>query len=173
MGQYYKAVIVTDNDEVKGWFDSWDYESGMKLMEHSWVGNHFVKSVEAYLFNNPARLAWSGDYDEVKGFYDKAEEDTHLPKQDTSGITDGHYIINHTKKCAVRVPDEPGEDCPFGEWPVHPLPLLTAMGNGLGGGDYWSEVQKDKVGSWAMDLLEVAYEVPKGYEVQEIIFKED
>ena len=36
----------------------------------------------------------------------------------------------------------------------HPLPLLTAVGNGLGGGDYWG-VNKEQVGAWAFDTLEV------------------
>ena len=36
---------------------------------------------------------------------------------------------------------------------VHPLPLLTAEGNGRGGGDYWGSNQRF-VGTWARDFIE-------------------
>lgn len=53
----------------------------------------------------------------------------------------------------------------------HPVPLLLALGNGLGGGDYegWNE---DEVGSWAWDKVGIVSEVPSGFAEDNIIFKE-
>lgn len=53
----------------------------------------------------------------------------------------------------------------------HPVPLLLALGNGLGGGDYegWNE---DEVGSWAWDRVGIVSEVPTGFTEENIIFKE-
>lgn len=72
------------------------------------------------------------------------------------------FLVNHTKKTYFdlngywdkyieAVPDKAQrEDI----WLPHPLPLLTAVGNGQGGGDYYSDVGADKVGTWAFDTLE-------------------
>lgn len=38
-------------------------------------------------------------------------------------------------------------------WCVNPLPVLTACGNGRGGGDYRDD-DDINVGSWAFDLIE-------------------
>ena len=42
MGQYYKSVTVDTKECVV----SWDFGSGAKLMEHSWMKYPFVKFVE-------------------------------------------------------------------------------------------------------------------------------
>ena len=48
------------------------------------------------------------------------------------------------------------------EMVAHPIPLLTAIGNGKGGGDYHGSCM-DKIGYWACDEIEANYEVPKDY----------
>ena len=58
MGQYYKAILLDKNTKEKiiGWVSSYQYKNGAKLMEHSWIKNTFVKSVEnifSYLFISP------------------------------------------------------------------------------------------------------------------------
>ena len=62
---------------------------------------------------------------------------------------------------------------------LHPLPLLTAVGNGRGGGDY-AGINADKIGSWAFDVLEVVnYNKAikliskKGYKLYNIVFSEN
>ena len=63
MGQYYKAIILNeDKKTIKAHATSWDYQSGSKLMEHSWMLNDFVARVEIELLNNPQILVWAGDY---------------------------------------------------------------------------------------------------------------
>jgi len=60
MGQYYKPI----NLRTKEWVFSHDYGNGLKLMEHSWIGNNFVGIVEVLLSgawrNDP--IVWAGDY---------------------------------------------------------------------------------------------------------------
>ncbi len=69
MGQYYKAVVLKDNKKtVENFVTSRSYSNGSKLMEHSWVKNPFVNSLERLIHNNPKRVVWAGDYaDECKG----------------------------------------------------------------------------------------------------------
>ena len=33
-----------------------------KLLEHSWWNNTFVNAFSAFLYNNPGRVCWVGDY---------------------------------------------------------------------------------------------------------------
>jgi hypothetical protein len=44
----------------------------------------------------------------------------------------------------------------------HPLPILTAEGNGRGGGDYRG-ADEDLVGTWARDVISVEMEAPADY----------
>ena len=62
MGQYYKPIILEPRGGVKAWFYSHEYGNGLKLMEHSYIGNSFCNAVENYLTNNPQRLVWAGYY---------------------------------------------------------------------------------------------------------------
>lgn len=62
--------------------------------------------------------------------------------------------------------------CNNNDWILHPLPLLTAVGNGLGGGDYYG-INKDQVGGWAWCTISVEDDIPVGYEELEYIFRED
>ena len=41
-------------------FYSHDYNNGLKLMEHSWLGNTFVNAVCSELVDTPNRLVWCG-----------------------------------------------------------------------------------------------------------------
>ena len=61
MGQYYQPIIIfPDGSSVT--FDSHQYGCGIKLMEHSWIGNEFVNAVYSKILSNPRRVAWIGDY---------------------------------------------------------------------------------------------------------------
>lgn len=176
MGQYYKAVI----NSTKEYVDSWDFESGSKLMEHSWMKNKFVNFVESLIAEggqwNGKPLVWAGDYadceldengKEMKTIRDGEEYDLNLYSlkqyhiQPPENFTPKHYryLINETKKCFVDK-----NNCPKDKdgWRIHPLPLLTCEGNGRGGGDYNGDNQ-DMVGIWARDIITVSTKKPKGY----------
>lgn len=169
MGQYYKAFVM--NEEGEYIFNPLDNDSGLKLMEHSYTGNTFVNGVVETIENEPSRVAWVGDYanedTDFDDLYTKLVYENIWVKGNDSAFNktpevhlDG-YLINHSKckyidlKTYIEYNKEDG-------WCVHPLPLLTAIGNGRGGGDYrgFNDYQ---VGAWAMDLIEYTHEKPESY----------
>lgn len=187
MGQYYRPVVLkknykTANNPVEASLSPYDYGNGAKLMEHSYVANSYVRSVEFMLANQykGRRFAWVGDYasdvnlikttkhpdgidlynaannwmDEnpnkyrslrstipvMCAEYEDFDPYLHIPYY--------KYLVNYTKKEYCTIPKyNPAND----EYVVNPLPLLTADGNGQGGGDYY--VEDARVGSWAYDSI--------------------
>lgn len=74
MGQYYNPSILKKNwktakNPVAASLRCYDYDNGAKLMEHSYIGNDLVRSIE-YLLANQFKghaFVWCGDYaDEVE-----------------------------------------------------------------------------------------------------------
>ena len=203
MGQYYRPCLLApdfkenNQNPVLATADCYFYANGAKLMEHSWVGNWFVAAACTFLFKNKTfPFVWCGDYadapsDIYKGVDEKGEEwennmyryacagdfDTKYSQDVIGEMTEARYaelepkmkyIINHSKKEYVVIPEKK-ED----EWTIHPLPLLTADGNGAGGGDYHRGTDMNKVGIWAYDIIEVGDEIPEGYTELKVDFKED
>ena len=99
MGQYYKPIFLKDRKTIdtytstdpttgkevktKAFFYSHKYGNGLKLMEHSYVGNHLVNAVNNYLLDhNGGRLVWAGDYAD--------EEPVRLPMAKTLPIWQKH-----------------------------------------------------------------------------------
>jgi hypothetical protein len=62
MGQYYKAIFLTENNKPLASVSSYDFGNGAKLMEHSWRKNSFVRFVERQLMVQPQKVVWGGDY---------------------------------------------------------------------------------------------------------------
>ena len=89
----------------------------------------------------------------------------HYNKPEEVEERQGRFILNHDKKCYIDMEEYEknnltcAEDC---DWRFHPIPLLTAVGNGRGGGDFYGIGEED-VGYWAGDLLEVRNSRPNGY----------
>ena len=172
MGQYYKPVILAQNKKtVKKWVYSHEYDNGLKLMEHSWVGNKFVLAFQSLIHKNPQHVAWAGDYgNDCKGrksnLYGRCNESNEVKPTAHLKADEVRFIVNHTKKefvdtnkvlkiTASWVGDE--------DYRIHPLPLLTCEGNGSGGGDFWGDDNHKIVGSWARDLISVEPDMPKDY----------
>jgi len=172
MGQYYKPI----NMDKKQFVYSHTYNNGLKLMEHSWVGNAFVNVVENLIAEGGAwhgdRIVWAGDYaDEEKnrknnlyhiiGNPDKNEIKPEVNEKKY------RYVLNMDTKEFVDIKKVPltdvWEDENGKEWPftVHPLPLLTCEGNGRGGGDFRKE--DPIIGTWARCRVSVSTRKPKGY----------
>lgn len=172
MGQYYKPVILDESNKVVGWMYSHDYDSGLKLMEHSWMKNDFVQLFEGLISPNgqlyKSRVVWAGDYadDEQDGtnIYVKCGSVNELnPKGEPEYY---RYVVNHTKKQYVDKETVPSN----GGWAIHPLPLLTCEGNGRGGGDYRGEDTNEIIGSWARDVISVENNLDDYLEYQKINF---
>jgi len=183
MGQYFKAIVLGnepkdgEQEVVKSWVYSHEYDNGLKLMEHSYQGNTYVSTFEKELTrrgtNYKSRVVWAGDYADVepgvKIIQEGKEYDANLyslchdgneVKPKVGNTKDYPYILNHSKKLFVdknKVPE-------IQDWEgtkIHPLPLLTCEGNGQGGGDFRGEDENEIVGSWARDVISVEKENPK------------
>ena len=158
-------------------------------MEHSWITNRFVGQVERLLSRKgsmyKSRLVWGGDYadnepkrnDTLYGICDIKEETELKPKLK---YIEYRFIVNHTKKQFVDKTKAPVTSVWTNsktkkEYPmrVHPLPLLTCESNGHGGGDYFSDIDKDLVGTWNRDVISVSHKQPKGYTELIVQFKEE
>lgn len=196
MGQYYNQITESKDESGKTvrkyytaqtseWLDSgkknYEYYNGLKLMEHSWWNNLFVKRLAASLVDKPAKVAWVGDYAEDKecealGFsYSDVCGDN--AKYEYPGPVDWSmdnvsYLVNNTKKEYVDLKDykERSND---GGWIINPIPLLTAVGNGRGGGDYHKGgTCYDLVGTWAFNEIYLTNDKPEGYELLDLYFQE-
>ena len=173
MGQGYKPIILASQKHagkelIRTWLNSHEYGNGYKLTEHSYIGNDFVEAVE-YLMSPlgmfyKSRLVWSGDYaDNEEGLnenlYMMTENDTNKYKMSCPhrvNMSSYRYVINHTQKQYVDKNNKTNSS-------IHPLPLLTADGNGRGGGDYRGK-NLHLVGTWARNTISVEKEIPNGYE---------
>lgn len=164
MGQYYKPAILRKNHKLAtksnpclASLSPYAFLSGAKLMEHSYIGNKFVGAVmnliadDSRFYGHP--FAWVGDYADVvngNNLYDCAhdiQEETEKKYEDcVTTPREFKYLVNLTKKQYIELPTHNPN-----KWQVHPLPLLTAFGNGRGGGDYYKDDKR--VGSWAFDRI--------------------
>ena len=165
MGQYYKPMLKPKGSKVWKCFKPWDFDNGAKLMEHSYIGNSLTDYVKNLILRTPMCVVWAGDYaDDEKGkdtnlyclFEATNPKDKSVPQESIDSM---HYLVNHKKKLYVDYSKIEQDE--YG-YRIDPLPLLTAEGNGRGGGDYRGTNEK-LVGSWARDLISVESEIPNGY----------
>lgn len=192
MGQYFKPVLVRDDKTIIAWAYSHEYDNGLKLMEHSWVGNGFVAVIENLLLKNPTRVVWCGDYadgdpdlgvdedGDAFNLYQLCRHKGNAFKEVKGGNTKiskrAKYVINHTTKQFIDKTKVPvtdtwvNPDNPKDTWDyrVHPLPLMTCNSNGRGGGDYRGEDPQELIGSWAGHEISIDTRKPRGY--KELIF---
>jgi hypothetical protein len=168
MGQYYRAVILAENEDIiRCWLDAFSYDNGQKLMEHSYIGNEYMLAVEHLLSPEgmfyKSRLVWAGDYAENEPVGENLYTltDTKEPYHRKGDVKSHKYIVNHTKMEYVVKGTR-----------IHPLSLLTAEGNGSGGGDYYG-IDEDLVGIWARDIISMEDEIPDGFTELVCGFKED
>ena len=158
MGQYYKAYI--ESAEGVSVLYSWDYGSGLKLMEHSWLGNDFVNAAYTLIEDNPSKVAWVGDYSTDVGVDEEVyricwgDGDNEVSIKPNDYFKNGAegYLVNITKKQYIDLAEYEKLATDKDGWCINPLPLLTAIGNGLGGGDYRGGNQH-MVGYWYMDRI--------------------
>jgi hypothetical protein len=176
MGQYYHPIILEDDKKtIKAYAYSHDYGNGLKLMEHSYLGNRFMLRIERELEGNPQRLVWAGDYADTEG----SDKNLHcmaddsgkkLPPMDVSD-NECRYIVNHDRREFIDKESIEGVEWGGDIWKVHPLSLLTAEGNGRGGGDY-NGSGSGSCGKWARDRISLEVEPPKDFEEVVFDFKE-
>lgn len=198
MGQYYKCHLVTEKGKVRVYTPGVKLEDGTegsfegyKLMEHSWWKNDFVSAIANILTTTKAYVSWCGDYAEEYetvrlGFHyhtvwpkydedDKKQVKNKYPKKAPADFTlKGKYLVNHSKKEYLDLDKYYAKfEADGGDWCVHPLPLLTVIGNGRGGGDYHECYPCfQHTGIWAGNLLSIDEAIPEGYTEFETYFTE-
>ena len=87
---------------------------------------------------------------------------------------DGKFLLNHDSKQFVDLDEYKKLSVDKHGWVIHPLPLLTAVGNDRGGGDFHEgNTGYDNVGIWAWQLLSFEDKPPKGFSKFPLVFKED
>ena len=173
MGQYYR--VYTKNKKGKETIYNRTVDgkyTRAKLTEHSWWLNPFVNTICHKIHHKPLIIAWVGDYAEGEIHdivWDKTVKTSYITEAQV--VLYEKYLVNHTKKTYLDC-DKYYEKCSDKyKWCLHPLPLLTAIGNGSNGGDYHG-INQDKIGIWAMDSISVEEKIPKGYTEFFIEFKE-
>jgi len=186
MGQYYMPALIKRgritvyNRRVE---PDKDYVMA-KLLEHSWWQNPTCNAVAKLLYKSKGNLFWCGDYADDQAIHSyiwECDKEKSLPNPEDFTL-DGKFIVNHTKRQYVNCDRYKERSLDNDGWCIHPLPLLTALGNGRGGGDYhYSYVNYDSVGCWAGDEISIEDSAPKDdkeseegkWEVLGITFKEN
>ena len=187
MGQYYKPVLKQDGvitifDRSISDSDDWN---GAKLMEHSWWENSFMRAMGGKLYKKHGQVAWVGDYSHYGEFrkltrktfkdipYKKIWGEHELPEESIESsefMFDNKFLCNHTKKQYIDLKLY-YEQSDVDGWVANPLSLLTALGNGAGGGDYRGNYD-ELVGTWAWDEISIEDVAPSDSELLDISFKD-
>ncbi len=162
MGQYYLVVFLSeDKKSIVGVV----YPGfGRKLTEHSIIGNPLFSFLTQAISPTGnyymSRIVWAGDYADPE---EDTGENLYTMAQNYDGVIFNNnrlsyrYIINHSKQLYVDLSyiSDYSEE-------YHPLPMLTAEGNGRGTGDY-NGVNDNLVGTWARDVISANNDVPTGF----------
>ncbi len=185
MGQYYRAYLEGSESDKYEVYRPW---CGAKLCEIAFYDMSFVNLVLNRLIERPMKLAFIGDY--ADDYSDKWGEYNHtgyiirynrahkeekglnaiicMKEEEARSVqkevkdTSSSYVVNKTRKEFISLKEyyekalENYPDKPV----MHPLVLLTACGNGRGGGDFYSNNREvcSAVGLWAFDIIEIVME---------------
>lgn len=177
MGQYY-AIMV--DDEKKG--ERVFYPDMLKLMEHAYTNNEVAQAV-TYELRNPVRVAWLGDYGD-----DATDNPVLLKYWETAWkyckrdapegfdtFEDKKFVVNYDKKEYMDIAEYMNK-CEYEDEgrAIFPVAILTSVGNGLGGGDFYPDPTstKELIGAWAGDLLQITDKVPEGFKKISPVFRE-
>jgi hypothetical protein len=178
MGQSYKAILLT-TEGVPSMVVS--PSIGSKLMEHSWLGNHYVDAVQSLLLGRAQRIVWAGTYGDSElgtdyNLYSVVSE-MKIPNMKTMDneygpLPEVRYLVNHDLREFVDKNKIPTN---YNGLVIHPLPLLTCEGNGRGNGDYekprYIKCNVSVIGRWARHTIEATNDItaiPADYE--ELLF---
>lgn len=123
MGQYYHPTMIDQEGNIT-WINTHAYDNGLKLMEHSYIGNSVMNAVFSQIKDHPLRIAWIGDYaDEQSGdeyerklmheafmrIYDTVygnDRDKQVIRPDPMDFdlnSIGWYLVNHTQRLYISM----------------------------------------------------------------------
>ena len=199
MGQYYN-ILTKKNDKYTLYSRSYKLTNGKteyvpaKLTEHSWINNTCMSCFSNIILRKPTQVAWVGDYtnqyekdETINGLdYEQMDKLYHLAWDDNVKAKIMEFrpllvkyltLVNWDKKQYVDMYDYIEKSTTEDGWCLHPLSLLTALGNGFGGGDYHG-INEDLIGSWCFDTIsfescDIEEQLQnEGFEKLDIEFKE-
>lgn len=169
MEQYFRALLYNKENGTNTVY-RWSgigksLDSDTPLNRQYWWYNNFVGKIAKILYKNPLKVAWVGNLsDESKALLNAAWSVMSNTIEianivDTAMFMEGKYLINHTQMLYISGSDYKDEMAQkvigiSDEQILHPLPLLTALGNGKGDNDYHGRNQLD-VGSWSYNVISV------------------
>lgn len=185
MGQYYRPVVKIKN-RIRV-INPFDYDDGLKLMEHSFVGNPTVNAVIEHLtLYGPCRVAWVGDYsntesldkdgkhflprvfnDETKrkrvmdmwekAWGEKAKEPSWVSVEHDYDYHHGNYYLFNLDRKEYIYVRKQEQ----GRLLTHPLAILTCSNPGSGG-NYHPKNEKDEnlMCSWCGDRIDFSWDPP-------------
>lgn len=179
MGQYYRIYLKSRKTNEESVFNSYvdGKFHGQKLMEQSWCGSPVCDAICSMLYKNPMITAWVGDYsDEVDEIMSSGIHDIVWYSGKAEGLAscpfsmDGKFLVNHTKKQYLDF-DSYKKKSAINFGCIHPLPILTSAGNGLGSGDYSGSCET-YAGEWMLNEISIEDSIPDGYSKLEVFFIE-
>jgi len=171
MGQYYRPISLDKKECVS----PYHYDNGAKLMEHSWIGNSYMRAVETLISKGGKwfgdKIVWAGDYADKElsnGFNDYSNKNLYdLYADNEIKVNDPvlesfKYLVNLDMNEFVDLSKVPiNEIYDDIEFKIHPLSLLTCEGNGRGGGDFHGDDPKHLIGRWARKRVIAQNEKPE------------
>lgn len=190
MGQYFRPILGDKFGlDCKVFDRSIDGEYMLaKLMEHAWWLNSFCNSFAERLYNEEGRVCWVGDYAGEDGdfdfnlnsaFYTPSYKEVWGETVNLHGSTfsdftlDHKFLLNHDTKEYIDLDEYKENSRDKNDWTIHPLPLLTAVGNDRGSGDFHEgNIGYEFVGCWAWHLISISDTAPKTYKKFDVVFKE-
>ena len=138
----------------------------------AWIGDYHEDGDFAELNEDLPEIIEKRFYEHYKCFtssgnesYCKGKHIRRYNKPEEVTERKGRFILNHDKQCYIDMVEYENNNLTCSEsddWQFHPIPLLTAVGNGRGGGDFHGIGEED-VGCWAGDLLEASDTKPDNY----------
>jgi len=151
----------------------------------AWIGDYsdapyepkddaYAKAMPLDEFLKFYEMAWDESEESSLEPTDFSEKQLSLVNHATSGT----YLINHSRKCYLELGAYIQRAIMkinlVNSWAIDPLSLLTACGNGRGGGDFSkSNIGYENIGIWAFDKLEYSDKMPQGYTEEVFLFKEN
>lgn len=161
--------------------------NGLKLMWHSRWDNEFLVNFCARLYeksrenDHETHILWLGDYEDLdclssldglsvcfagtrNSWLKEALKDPNRKEDDIDNANPdfsltNKFLVNTTKQEFINCTTYYNCNHDADNCCIHPLPLLTAVGNGKGGGDY-SGANNELVGRWVGDALYIDDEEP-------------
>ncbi len=165
MGQYYKPIALNKKQYVH----AHEFDTGLKLMEHSYLNNPLTMKIENLLEEggdwHKSSIVWAGDY--ADGEEKESKIEGNLYNGINKRVERPRYLVNHTQKLYINLKELDDLDERF---VIHPLPLLTCEGNGRGNGDFIGD--DERIGSWARNRISMEIVAPDGYTKVNGLFKE-